>query len=153
VEKYIAYTIPQAQQVIKNIHAPNQVNSVLLHLITNDVEHEITAATVTRHAMLVDNCYAIFPNAQVFISLGVNRLDNSMLNNRITVVNNQLSEMFYDVERTVLIENSSLSINRYPIGHFFSGDGVHLSQSGTAFLAAHFRAALEGNPTILDCNY
>jgi hypothetical protein len=143
-EKYIAYTISQAHDTIDTIPSPRQVQSVILHLITNDVKTSISAVIAHQHAALVEKCKQHFPNAQVFISLALCRADNEMWNNRICTVNFQLEEMFYNTERVTLINNSSLCSNSWPIRQFFAYDGVHLSQSGTSILAAHFRAALEG---------
>jgi hypothetical protein len=143
VELFPAYTIPQAHQVISSIVNPEQVDAVILHLITNDVAREIAAVTASKMATLATDCCGIFPHARVLISLGISRSDNDVLNNRVWEVNGTLWDIFQNHPQVGLIDNMSLSHNGLPNLALLESDGYHLNKKGTSILAAHMRAALK----------
>lgn len=138
-----AFTIEQAHQALSQISSPQQVKAIILHLITNDVVKDDAIVTATKMMDLSIKCANYLPHSQIFISLGIARSDNHHFNTRVQAVNAILQHRFSNDRRIKLIDNSSLAVNGCPCPQFITQDGYHLSQSGTAVLASHFRAALE----------
>jgi hypothetical protein len=136
-------TINHAQQVVSTITNPNQVNTVILHLITNDVTMETDSVTASKMTALATYCCAMFPHARISISLGISRGDSELFNNRIWEVNMALKVPFYNHRQISLIDNDALSFNGWPNYKFLGPDYYHLSDHGTSTLASHLRTAIE----------
>jgi Ni,Fe-hydrogenase III small subunit len=126
------------------IHAPHEVQKVLIHLITNDVRVDIAPAVTAKLCSLVNECMKVMPAAQIIISTGINRCDKEVYNQRIIATNALLWDVFHGTKRVIIQDNSALSNNGRPLESCICpNDGFHLTPTGTNILTTNFRQSLE----------
>ena len=125
-----AYTISQAQQVVKELQS--QPQSIIFHLTTNDVKTLSTTDTVNQFTNLVSETQVKLPTAKGLISQASNN-PSSDLSNHITANNIHLADI-YKASPVTCINNSHIKA--------FTHDGIHLTHYDTSTLARSILVAV-----------
>ncbi len=111
-------------------------DAVVLHTLTNDLKHKSASVCAAEMAELSQVVTDTWPDTKLVVSLATPRGDDTMLNNRVQLLNATLKYQYSNSRNISCCDNSNLGNRNVPINQFFnSNDKYHLSVNGVARLA------------------
>lgn len=141
--KVTAYSIQEARNYIQG-NQIRQYDAIILHLVTNDVKTKNPNNITLDLEELVEQIIAKTPTTKIVLSLTPSRKDNSELNRVTQNINSTLQETMHKHTSVSICTHTNLpepSDDNWR--QYFTVDGVHLTESGTAVLASNIRHVTE----------